>query len=412
MKCLLCHKNIEVLSFSIEDGEIDDVYEILNENHLPIGIFSSSDKTKSKKQMMREWWRTRTIPASRQNLSQALETLGGISTEFLLSKSYGLSLSDHYWIKSENSNLDWEKTNFFNNDFSEDVGKALFGNLEVESLDDVSLLSPDNSSDGWLKKKWVINGKKRILLKGGSGTEQQEPFNEVLASEICRRLGFSFVDYKVLTHQNRFYSACEDFISTETELISAFSVNKLKVKGNSDSAFQHLLNCCEILGFDSRKIEEIKKEICQMIVLDSIILNSDRHFNNFGFVRNPDTLEFIGFSPIFDSGTSMVHDISVPLLKTGFANDSFNLKSKPFAKFHHEQIRKLPCAEYCSDLDFSKLFGIEEFFDSILRSNINISEERRLILCNLLKNRVKETEKLISNPNYNVRPRKNSEWER
>jgi hypothetical protein len=42
-----------------------------------------------------------------------------------------------------------------------------------------------------------------------------------------------------------------------------------------------------------------------MLVVDYIMANSDRHFNNFGAVRDAETLEWIGFAPIFDCGTSM-----------------------------------------------------------------------------------------------------------
>lgn len=39
-------------------------------------------------------------------------------------------------------------------------------------------MSPDNATDGWLKKKWEIINGKRFLIKGGN----QEPLNEVIAT--------------------------------------------------------------------------------------------------------------------------------------------------------------------------------------------------------------------------------------
>lgn len=76
--------------------------------------------------------------------------------------------------------------------------------------------------------------------------------------------------------------------------------------------------------------------------------------------------------------------------------ESRKIKSKPFGTNHHEQIKKLPVKEYCSDLDFSKLKDIGEFFDSLLLQNENIEEERRKILCNVvLKDRITEIEKII-----------------
>ena len=159
----LCHKDIPVLKFEVQDDEIEDVLEVLDETHLPVGVFREHEKELSRRQQFRAWWRGRAIPASRQNLRDALELLGNITTEQLVTKSFALSLSDQYWAKPESSDLKWSDVNFFENDFSEDVGKALFGTLDLQDISSLSLLSPDNTSDGWLRKKWIIDEGNRIL---------------------------------------------------------------------------------------------------------------------------------------------------------------------------------------------------------------------------------------------------------
>jgi len=40
-------------------------------------------------------------------------------------------------------------------------------------------------------------------------------------------------------------------------------------------------------------------------MLDYIMLNEDRHLNNFGIIRDINTLEWISVCPIFDTGRSM-----------------------------------------------------------------------------------------------------------
>ena len=77
-----------------------------------------------------KWWYGRSIPASRQGIQQALAILRIGSTQELIDKSYGLSLSDQYWIKEKGSSLEWAEINFFTNDFSRDIGDIL-GHSEV-----------------------------------------------------------------------------------------------------------------------------------------------------------------------------------------------------------------------------------------------------------------------------------------
>ena len=42
-----------------------------------------------------------------------------------------------------------------------------------------------------------------------------------------------------------------------------------------------------------------------MFILDYIMLNEDRHLNNFGIIRDVQTLNWIGTAPIFDTGESL-----------------------------------------------------------------------------------------------------------
>ena len=42
-----------------------------------------------------------------------------------------------------------------------------------------------------------------------------------------------------------------------------------------------------------------------MLCLDYLIENSDRHYGNFGFIRDVNSLKFLGPAPLFDNGTSL-----------------------------------------------------------------------------------------------------------
>jgi len=95
----------------------------------------------------------------------------------------------------------------------------------------------------------------------------------------------------------------KDFITSDTELVSAWRVMQTVKKSNGISVYQHYFNYCESLG-----IQGIKHAVDQMIVLDYIIANESRHSNNFGVIRNADTLEWVGAALIFDSGNSLGYD--------------------------------------------------------------------------------------------------------
>ena len=189
MEYTLMHKNIPVVEMVIDEtGFIAKLTKTHDERHIPIGvhIFQSGVDRKG----LNDWWLGRSIPASRDGLQDALAMLGLSSPMPLIEKCLGLSLSDHYWICPRGSGLSWENVNFFTNDFSKDVGAVLFGN-EPDNQENINLISPDNTSDGWLKKKWIIIDGTRYLMKGGSGVFQQEPFNEIIASTVMFKLNIT-----------------------------------------------------------------------------------------------------------------------------------------------------------------------------------------------------------------------------
>ena len=380
MDCTLMHKNIPVVELVISEynGNIERHSVVHNADHLPLGttFVSGRDAGRIIPFNLNEWWTGRSIPASRDGIREALETLGVYSTALLLTKCYGLSLSDQYWICPKDSSLTWEKVNFFQNDFTTDIGEILFGR-EPADPKNIQLMSPDNTSDGWLKKKWIIVDGKRVLMKGGSGVYQQEPFNEVIASAIMRRLDIPHIDYTLTFDGDKPYSLCENFITPDTELIPTWRVRESLKQDNRDSKYTHLLHCCDAFG-----IPDVKVALDKMLVLDYIISNEDRHYNNFGFIRNAETLEWIGLAPVFDSGTSLWYNTQ----RVGSALDC-----KPFRSTHAEQIKLV---EDLSWFDTKKLDGIDDEIAEILSRSEDVDENRRARIASAVKERCGQIDKL------------------
>lgn len=357
MDCfILMNKNTPVLKLEIDEkGNIHKVVEKICPEYLPIG-FSKEYLNKS---MLNDWWSGRCIPASRDGLQEALASMNLSTPNELIAKNFGLSLSDQYWMKPVNSHLKWKEINFFTNDFSDDVGEAL---ISGEFHGD--FMSPNNTSDGWLRKKWTISDGKRVLLKAGSAGYQQEPLNEVLANIICRRLKMeNYTKYHVQYTEDYAFSVCENFITEDTELATAKMVMEAQKQRGNISDYQHYVNCCDSLGF------YVIPALDDMLVLDFIICNQDRHYNNFGIIRNVHSLEIEKAAPIFDTGTAAF----VNAADIRIENKSVN-KAKPFRKYHEEQIQLVSDIE---KYDFSALKGIEEEYEQLLKASPFMHGSRR-----------------------------------
>lgn len=370
---ILMHKNVSVADITLDaaSGAISAIGSVYGQAHVPVGI--PVKKGEIDRTALNTWWKGRAIPASRDGIHQTLIALNLSSTQKLVEKCLGLSLSDQYWICPKKTEIHWQDINFFDNTFSDDIGNILFG--KGVSSDKINLMSPDNTSDGWLKKKWAIIDGRRCLIKGGSGAIQQEPYNEVLASHIMDRLNIYHVPYTLMVQDDYPYSVCKNFITPKTELITAWYIMQTQKKRNHVSIYQHYLHCCETL-----EIPGVKYDIDRMLVLDYIIANEDRHQNNFGAIRNAETLEWLGTAPIYDSGSSLWFSKPQALIHAGAKT-----ACKPFKTDHSEQIKLVTSFDW---LDLTALKGVDEEFHEILRGSLFVDEARRDALCMAIRRRV------------------------
>ena len=64
----------------------------------------------------------------------------------------------------------------------------------------LDIFSPNNSSDGNLRKKWKIINRNCYLIKGGNSFNNQEPFNELITTRLYERIlsEGEFVSYQLI----------------------------------------------------------------------------------------------------------------------------------------------------------------------------------------------------------------------
>ena len=352
---ILMHKSIAVaeLEMLADIGGISKVIATFNVEHSPVGTVWKNQIDRFE---LNAWLKGRSIPANRENLEQLMRELNIINAQALALNSFALSLSDQYWLKPKDKDITWESVNFFQNEFSEDIGKMLVEN-EITENPDIS--SPDNTADGLLRKKWIVQNGKRVLIKGGNVYTGQEPFNEVVATKIMEKLGINHIAYTFGKIKGKPYSLCGNFIDENTELITAWRIFKALPKSESDSKFEHFIKCCNALG-----IIYDRRELDKMLVLDYIIANNGRHFGNFGFIRDAHTLEYLGLAPIYDNGHSLWHRGD---------DDLDEHASKTFEHFHAKQILLVEELSWFEPIPEQE---VDEIIFGILSQNNRLSKEK------------------------------------
>ena len=307
MKCILMNKNVEVLVAEYNDTSkfFDYIYEVKNIDYAPYilkSFYIENDINDTPfRTNLSEWFKGRGIPAWRDKLDLLLHRLNITAPYELLDKAFGLSLSDQYWLKPEGSTIEYDAINFFDHDF--EYAEFMEASLSTNSKaikKETSLKTPNNTTDGMLRKAWIIEKGTRYLVKGGYKNETLQPFNEVLASEICKRLGFYHVEYTLDTYKDMVVSKCPCFITKDTEFVTCYQIRNDMKRHDSIEDYEEYIKKLEKYG-----IESAREKVENMFILDFLIRNEDRHLNNFGIIRDVNTLKWLDVAPLFDNGQSL-----------------------------------------------------------------------------------------------------------
>lgn len=392
MKCLLMNKNtpVALIEYNTTYNVIEKVYEIYDIRYAPLSVFNAyNDTSKNLAKEINKWFRNRGIPSWRKDIEGLLERLNVSTTEELLNKAYALSLSDQYWIKEQNSCIKWKDINFFENDFKyKGYLQASLSSSTNNQLNQVELKSPNNTTDGMLQKGWIIENGKRILVKGTYQTSREEPINEWLAAQICLRLGFCHCDYNIDVVNDKIVSKCENFVSKDEEIISAYDIYCLERKANNINDYEHYINILE-----RHDVPKARECIENMFILDYLIMNIDRHLKNFGVIRDVNTRKWINTTPIFDNGESMQCDkLTANINFVHGVGKFFSNTSKDY-----EEILKT-IGSGIIRIDITKLNGLVDEYRNILEKYklyIDCSSERIDKLCEGLQLRIELLKKNV-----------------
>lgn len=381
------NKNTEVLVTEYNDvlKVFTYIYEIKNIDYAPLILFNSYNNDKNITPVLTNWFKGRSIPSWRDDLDLLLVKLNISSPEELLDKAFGLSLSDQYWVKPADSNIEYKDINFFEHGFKDSEFTNVTFSSGVDSSTKISLISPNNTTDGRLKKTWIIENNKRYLLKGGYKNEVMQSFNEVLASMICERLGLNHIKYIIEVINEKVVSKCECFINTDTELISAHQI--LYEIQKKENVYEEYIKILENKG-----INNVREKLENMFILDYLILNEDRHLNNFGIIRNVNNLNWIDIAPIFNNGQSLnILDYNEEeLIINSQGRFFYNVYDFDFIISKIKDIKRI---------DLSKLDGVVDEFDELLHKYQSITRmtDRRINKkCTLLISRINKLENIIN----------------
>lgn len=254
---------------------------------LPLGVSPTSES-------LTRWLRHRTIPANRAYAQNFLSKNGLSENDFIgiLQICKGLSLTDCYWVTYPNDQKTFAEVNLFDNRFSQVLSQIAFTGYGSSPASKFRS-SPEFTTNGMLPKAWRRKEGKVLLYKGGTSglaNTGKEPYSEFYAAQVADAMGIPHVTYGLSKWKGQLCSTCELFTSKDISFVPASTLI-------STSRISQIIDWFDDHGW--------KNDLADMLVLDAVIRNTDRHLGNFGFLVDNHTNQLLRPAPIFDNGLSL-----------------------------------------------------------------------------------------------------------
>lgn len=268
---------------------------------VPWGLNPQSDDS------LYAWLESRALPLNRRFADRICQELGIAPNDVssLYDVSMGLSLNDSYWTPKVEFAGTFAEVNLYENEFSKELGAVAYTGELVNHGPNGSPhgLTPELTTDGTLRKAWFIapDGT-RLLKKGASeGSVPGEPISELIVSGLASMAALNAVPYALLQTDNGSSSVCPCFCTSRVGYFSFANATGIRDMG-------------PMLAFAATCGSAMLDSFCDMLVLDSLVMNTDRHYANFGLLRDMSDGHLIGPSPIFDNGRSLLFRVPDEML--------------------------------------------------------------------------------------------------
>lgn len=278
--------------------------KILDEKYLPLELQIGTLKTRD----ILKFLQHRVASDTRENINEiyGCYSLQVGDYEKILYKSHGVSINDSYWIKEENEQLRFVDVNPANlKGYAWRAGEVTVSasafkgdKIRLSDFKDLNrLTSPEVTLQGNNRKGIFDFGTARYILKW-IGIERAN--NEIITYRLAKMIGLNTVEYmdekpNDLYRPNVEYTITRVLSNKHNHWISAFNISEhMKYKyGMTPQEFA---------------LKHFKDQYLRMIILDGLVLNSDRHMRNWSFLVDWESNSIIGLTPCYDYDKAFTAD--------------------------------------------------------------------------------------------------------
>lgn len=233
------------------------------------------------------WCASRVLSLDRTYAKALLNSIGAAQAvtdleRAKISQSYHcVSLTDVFWVRKEGERITFAELNLYDNPLNEAIVELSLKGRQMTVTNHE--MAPDLSTKGCFPKAWIREKTGFKLLKDG-GVESVQ--RELLASQICQCFDIRQVKYREYLYKGEPVTESDIITSKEYSIVSKMAFDIY--------ACNHDLDTYEVC----KSLDPIT--YYGMNILDYLTGNTDRHPENWGFLIDNSTNDYVSLYPIMD----------------------------------------------------------------------------------------------------------------
>lgn len=254
----------------------------LDQSRMPLYLAANDD--------LETWLANRAIDRHRTNsrILKKILRLTDSSDLAAVMRVHGATITDNYWVKQDSEDLTYDQVRFSEDSFAEVALTGSFSSYSKQyKQEQIAAGSPELTNIGSYEKCWKLKDGSWWLYKNGNALER---FSELLIAALGKELGFSMAEY----FPDGQFVKTRDF----TKGIYNFEPAESLVGDEEDYAY----NYDRLTAIDLA----LGKEYLDILFLDALCFNMDRHTKNYGILRDRSTGKVLCMAPNFDNNIALI----------------------------------------------------------------------------------------------------------
>ncbi len=178
------------------------------------------------------------------------------------------------------------------------------GYIDLDKIPNLVIQNNSIKIEGRKPKQWIVFEDNKILFKETT-PNSYEGYALLYFAEFLNQCGLEHAEYDLAILNNTMGVITPNFVKNNESLMSGESLFNLAktiyyangINSNLSNSVENIKEVLQLLNFEPSSIEKIVSQLIKLIIIDGLLLETDRNNTNYSFIIENNNIRL---APIYD----------------------------------------------------------------------------------------------------------------